>query len=121
MSIGVPIKVLHIITCETNTDEVYYGKLIEAEDNMNCQMSNITVTYCDGCIAQLEQVYIHGSKIRFLILPDMLKNALMLKSMKNKNQGLGARRGKAIILKVQLAAGGRGQGMGCGNIFQKQQ
>ena len=37
MSIGVPIKVLHeaeghIVTCETNTGEVYRGKLIEAED-----------------------------------------------------------------------------------------
>lgn len=44
MSIGVPIKVLHeaeghIVTCETNTGEVYRGKLIEAEDNMNCQAS----------------------------------------------------------------------------------
>merc|ERR1712029_834860 len=44
MSIGVPIKVLHeaeghIITCETITGEVYRGKLIEAEDNMNCQMT----------------------------------------------------------------------------------
>uniref|UniRef100_A0A8D2B3S3 Small nuclear ribonucleoprotein Sm D3 n=1 Tax=Sciurus vulgaris TaxID=55149 RepID=A0A8D2B3S3_SCIVU len=60
MSIGVPIKVLHkaeghIVTCETNTGEVYRGKLIEAEDNMNCQMSNITVTYRDGRVAQLEQ------------------------------------------------------------------
>ncbi|KAL7983188.1 hypothetical protein Chor_000050 [Crotalus horridus] len=90
MSIGVPIKVLHeaeghIVTCETNTGE----------------MSNITVTYRDGRVAQLEQVYIRGSKIRFLILPDMLKNAPMLKSMKNKNQGSGAGRGKAAILKAQ--------------------
>lgn len=48
MSIGVPIKVLHeaeghIVTCETNTGEVYRGKLIEAEDNMNCQVSS-----CEG-------------------------------------------------------------------------
>ncbi|KAG7476750.1 hypothetical protein MATL_G00086270, partial [Megalops atlanticus] len=125
MSIGVPIKVLHeaeghIVTCETNTGEVYRGKLIEAEDNMNCQMSNITVTYRDGRVAQLEQVYIRGSKIRFLILPDMLKNAPMLKSMKNKNQGSGAGRGKAAILKAQVAARGRGRGgIGRGNIFQK--
>lgn len=44
MSIGVPIKVLHeaeghIVTCETNTGDVYRGKLIEAEDNMNCQVT----------------------------------------------------------------------------------
>lgn len=83
------------------------------------QMSNITVTYRDGRVAQLEQVYIRGSKIRFLILPDMLKNAPMLKSMKNKNQGSGAGRGKAAILKAQVAARGRGRGMGRGNIFQK--
>ncbi|CDQ68198.1 unnamed protein product [Oncorhynchus mykiss] len=126
MSIGVPIKVLHeaeghIVTCETNTGEVYRGKLIEAEDNMNCQMSNITVTHRDGRVAQLEQVYIRGSKIRFLILPDMLKNAPMLKSMKNKNQGSGAGRGKAAILKAQVAARGRGRGggMGRGTIFPK--
>ncbi|KAL7854121.1 hypothetical protein AOLI_G00209650 [Acnodon oligacanthus] len=126
MSIGVPIKVLHeaeghIVTCETNTGEVYRGKLVEAEDNMNCQMSNITVTYRDGRVSQLEQVYIRGSKIRFLILPDMLKNAPMLKSMKNKNQGAGAGRGKAAILKAQVAARGRGRGGpgARGNIFQK--
>ncbi|KAL2099834.1 hypothetical protein ACEWY4_004228 [Coilia grayii] len=125
MSIGVPIKVLHeaeghIVTCETNSGEVYRGKLVEAEDNMNCQMSNLTVTYRDGRVSQLEQVYIRGSKIRFLILPDMLKNAPMLKSMKNKNQAAGAGRGKAAILKAQVAARGRGRGGGGrGNIFQK--
>ncbi|XP_028629811.1 small nuclear ribonucleoprotein Sm D3 [Grammomys surdaster] len=80
-------------------------------------MSNITVTYRDGRVAQLEQVYIRGSKIRFLILPDMLKNAPMLKSMKNKNQGSGAGRGKAAILKAQVAARGRGRGMGGGGFI----
>uniref|UniRef100_A0A8C7K1F7 Small nuclear ribonucleoprotein D3 polypeptide n=1 Tax=Oncorhynchus kisutch TaxID=8019 RepID=A0A8C7K1F7_ONCKI len=65
-------------------------------------MANITVTHRDGRVAQLEQVYIRGSKIRFLILPDMLKNTPMLKSMKNKNQGAGAGRGKAAILKIAL-------------------
>lgn len=72
-------------------------------------MSNITVTYRDGRVAQLEQVYIRGSKIRFLILPDMLKNAPMLKSMKNKNQGSGAGRGKAAILKAQGGLWASGQ------------
>lgn len=68
---------------------------------LSLQMANITVTNRDGRVAQLEQVYIRGSKIRFLILPDMLKNAPMLKSMKNKNQAAGAGRGKAAILKAQ--------------------
>jgi len=108
MSIGVPIKILHeaeghIITCETNTGEVYRGKLVEAEDNMNCQMSNITVTYRDGRVAQLENVFIRGSKIRFLILPDMLKNAPMFKKMgaKGASATASAGRGKSAILRAQ--------------------
>lgn len=110
MSIGVPIKVLHeaeghIVTCETITGEVYRGKLIEAEDNMNCQMTQITVTYRDGRVAQLENVYIRGSKIRFLILPDMLKNAPMFK--KQTKAGT-AGRGKSAILRAQARGRGRG-------------
>ncbi|KAM3957895.1 small ribonucleoprotein particle protein SmD3 [Aphomia sociella] len=109
MSIGVPIKVLHeaeghVVTCETNTGEVYRGKLIEAEDNMNCQMTLVTVTYRDGRVAQLENVYIRGSKIRFLILPDMLKNAPMFKRQGNKPT---AGRGKSAILRAQAAGRGR--------------
>uniref|UniRef100_T1J1C3 Small nuclear ribonucleoprotein Sm D3 n=1 Tax=Strigamia maritima TaxID=126957 RepID=T1J1C3_STRMM len=117
MSIGVPIKVLHeaeghIVTCETNTGEVYRGKLVEAEDNMNCQMANITVTYRDGRVAQLENVYIRGSKIRFLILPDMLKNAPMFKKTGSKGATGTAGRGKSAILRAQAAARGRGRGEG---------
>lgn len=104
MSIGVPIKVLHeaeghIITCETITGEVYRGKLIEAEDNMNCQMTQITVTYRDGRTSNLENVYIRGSKIRFLILPDMLKNAPMFKKAGPKAGTAG--RGKSALLRAQ--------------------
>ena len=114
MSIGILIKVLHeaeghTVPSETNASEVYHGKLIEEVDNMNCQMSNTTVTYRDGQVAELEQVYIRWIKIHFLILPDMLKNAPVLKSMKNKNQGSGAGQGKAAILKAQVAARGRGE------------
>ena len=82
MSIGIPIKLLHeaeghIVTLETTAGEVYRGKLVEAEDNMNVQLQNIQVTARDGRVTQSEQVFIRGSMIRFLILPDMLKNAPM--------------------------------------------
>ena len=87
--LGVPIKLLHeaeghIVTCETVTGVVYRGKLLEAEDNMNCQMVNITSTSRDGKVMKLEQVFIRGSQIRFMILPDMLKNAPMFKRMQTK-------------------------------------
>nr|QBH73198.1 small nuclear ribonucleoprotein sm d3 [Liposcelis bostrychophila] len=119
MSIGVPIKVLHeaeghIVTCETITGEVYRGKLIEAEDNMNCQMVTCSVTYRDGKVAQLENVYIRGSKIRFLILPDMLKNAPMFKRVQKGSGGAG--RGKSAILRAQAA---RGRGRGAGAASQR--
>ncbi|XP_023221867.1 small nuclear ribonucleoprotein Sm D3-like [Centruroides sculpturatus] len=123
MSIGVPMKVLHeaeghIVTCETNTGEVYRGKLVEAEDNMNCQMSNITCTYRDGRVAQLENIYIRGSKIRFLILPDMLKNAPMFKKIGPKGTSSTAGRGKSAILRAQ-AARGRGQMFQRRQLFQR--
>ena len=91
MSIGIPIKLLHeaeghIITLETTSGEIYRGKLLEAEDNMNCQMQNITLTSRDGRVTQVEQVFIRGSMIRFFILPDMLKNAPMFK-VKAGNKG----------------------------------
>ena len=57
--------------------QVYRGKLIEAEDNMNSQMASVTVTYRDGRVAQLENIYIRGSKIRFLILPGMGSNQVL--------------------------------------------
>ena len=111
MSIGVPIKVLHeaeghIVTLETTMGELFRGKLVEAEDNMNCLMGNITVTYRDGRTAQLEQVYIRGSKIRFLILPDMLKNAPMFKNIKGPKSGQG--RGKTAIIRAAVGSTGRG-------------
>ena len=37
-------------------DQVYRGKLIEAEDNTNSQMANITVTYRDVRVALLENI-----------------------------------------------------------------
>lgn len=107
MSIGVPIKVLHeaeghIVTLETTTGEVFRGKLLEAEDNMNCQMAGVNVTYRDGRNSTLELVFIRGSKIRFMILPDMLKNAPMFKRVGQKGSGVGASaRGKVPMMRGQ--------------------
>jgi len=114
IAIGVPIKVLHeaeghVVTVESTTGEVFRGKLIEAEDNMNLQMKDNTITYRDGRVAQLEYLYLRGSKVRFLILPDMLKNAPMFKA---KTRGGGAGRGKSAILRAQAGRGGRGRGFG---------
>merc|ERR1711998_435417 len=111
-SIGIPIKLLHeaeghTITLETKTGEVYRGQLLESEDNMNCYIGNVTMTARDGRTSKLEQIAIRGSQIRFMILPDMLKNAPMFK--KQQQTGTGAGRGRGMG-----GAAGRGRGRGKG-------
>ncbi|KAM5439705.1 small nuclear ribonucleoprotein Sm D3 [Microsporum ferrugineum] len=87
-TIGIPIKLLneaqgHVITLEITSGHVYRGKLLEdriahydstlAEDNMNVQLKDITVTARDGRVSHLDQVYIRGSHVKFFIVPDMLR------------------------------------------------
>jgi small nuclear ribonucleoprotein D3 len=73
----------HIITLEISSGEVYRGKLIEAEDNMNVQLRDITVTARDGKVSHLEQAYIRGSHVRYFIVPDMLRFAPTLRYSRN--------------------------------------
>ncbi|VDN38781.1 unnamed protein product [Gongylonema pulchrum] len=54
---------------------------------MNCQMSDVTVTFRDGRTHHLDNVFIRGSKVRFMILPDMLKNAPMFKNIGRAQKG----------------------------------
>ncbi|OAF65944.1 hypothetical protein A3Q56_06333 [Intoshia linei] len=87
MSVGIPIKVLHeaqglTVTVETRINEVYRGKLVGAEDNMNVLMVDVSKTFRDGKVTHVDTIFIRGSKINFIILPGMLKNAPMFKRMK---------------------------------------
>jgi small nuclear ribonucleoprotein D3 len=100
MSVGIPIKLLHeseghVIVVEVKTSEVYRGKLAQAEDNMNCQLSEVTVTHRDGRVTHLDYIYIRGSHVRFFIVPDMLGNAPMFK--KTGPKGLGIGRGGLLL------------------------
>jgi|EP00670_Eutreptiella_braarudii_P003568 small nuclear ribonucleoprotein D3 len=92
--VGIPVKLLHeaeghTVTVETITGETYRGFLSESEDNMNCKINNLTMTHRDGKTTTLEQVFLRGSKIRFMVLPDMLKNAPMFKQIGEDTQGRG--------------------------------
>lgn len=66
---------LHLQTRLTDIIGIY-----TAEDNMNVQLKDITVTARDGRVSHLDQVYIRGSHVRFFIVPDMLRfvNRMML-------------------------------------------
>lgn len=101
VGIGIPIKLLHesqglIVTVELKTGALYRGKLHEAEDNMNLQLTQVTVTARDGRLSQMEQVFLRGSQIRFIVIPDNLRNAPFFAS-KSRGMGIGMGRGRAII------------------------
>lgn len=74
----------HIVTVELKSGEMYRGTLVDAEDNMNCELRNIQYTARNGQTSKLERVYIRGSNVRFVVLPDMLKNAPMFKKIGQK-------------------------------------
>ena len=103
--IGVPVKLLHeaeghIVTVELKNGEMLRGSLHEAEDNWNVQLSNVTATARDGKVTHMEHLFIRGSRVRFVIVPDLLKNAPMFKRIDPKNKikgdaiGMGGMRGR---------------------------
>ncbi|KAJ1677126.1 small nuclear ribonucleoprotein Sm D3 [Spiromyces aspiralis] len=105
MSIGVPIKLLHevqghIVTIELKTGQEYRGVVVDVEDNMNVQLKQIEVRQRDGRKSHMERAYIRGSTIRYFVIPDMFKNAPMIKNMDPKNtkgRGIGLGRGKLSL------------------------
>ncbi|CAN6936003.1 hypothetical protein F2Q70_00045531 [Brassica cretica] len=114
-SLGIPVKLLHessghTVTVELKSGELYRGNLLECEDNWNCQLEDITYTAKDGKVSQLEHVFIRGSKVRFIVIPDMLKNAPMFDRINAKIKGkssIGVGRGRPAMR-------GRGTGRGTG-------
>jgi len=83
-AIGIPTCLLYegegyTITVETKSGEVYRGFLQEGEDNMNVLMKNVKFTNRAGKVSSLEQVYLRGTMINFIIFPDILANAPMFK------------------------------------------
>ena len=91
MSISVPIKLLHeaenhVVTIELKTNDMFRGYLMEAEDTMNVRLDDVKMTGRDGKVTHLDQLYLRGSQIKFIIVPDMLKNSPMFKKIKNQTK-----------------------------------
>ena len=176
--IGIPIKVLHdaeghTVTIELKNGETYRGKLDEAEDNMNCHLSNCTKTGRDGrvttlakCAASrrgqrgplharplafvhatapgthpkpmrsscsevqgpelpaaqagvklsphphpapptLRSCFLRGSHVRFMVLPDILKNAPFFKKIDTKANRARSGAGKAKAAAKERTVGAR--------------
>jgi len=67
--------------------EIYRGLLLSAEDTMNMSLSEVIRTARNGQISKVPNVYLRGSGVRFIALPDVLKSApcfQKVKSMKRK-------------------------------------
>ena len=85
--IGAPVKLLHeakhhTVTVEMKTGEMFKGYLADAEDTMNVRLDDVTMFHKDGRSMPVEQVYLRGSQIRFVIVPSMFKNAPMFKRVR---------------------------------------
>ncbi|KAG6968560.1 hypothetical protein JG688_00005750 [Phytophthora aleatoria] len=74
--VGIPTILLHdgegtIVSIEMKTGETYRGLLDETEDNMNCVMKDAVRTDINGNTSHVEQVYLRGSQILFIVFPDI--------------------------------------------------
>eukprot|EP00834_Sanchytrium_tribonematis_P004261 NODE_199_length_13192_cov_0.539219.p12 type:complete len:113 gc:universal NODE_199_length_13192_cov_0.539219:2119-1781(-) len=92
--IGIPVKLLHesmghVITVELENGELLRGKLFEVEDNFNMQILDVTCTSRSNQVSHMERVYVRGSCVKLVVVPDMLKNAPMFKKQKNLGVGKG--------------------------------
>eukprot|EP00161_Ancyromonas_sigmoides_P003251 TRINITY_DN1301_c1_g1_i1.p1 TRINITY_DN1301_c1_g1~~TRINITY_DN1301_c1_g1_i1.p1 ORF type:complete len:119 (-),score=47.25 TRINITY_DN1301_c1_g1_i1:29-385(-) len=111
--LGIPVRVIHeaegqVVTVEINTGEIYRGVLEGAEDNMNVMLTGVLLTGRDGKVTPLEQVYLRGSKIRYFILPDMLRHAPMFRKIDGRGMPTNLKMGRGWERKG--GRGGRGGG-----------
>ncbi|RRT60466.1 hypothetical protein B296_00044948 [Ensete ventricosum] len=106
-SLGIPVKLLHeaaghVVTVELKSGELYRGSMIECEDNWNCQLENITYT---AKFPWAQQNF--GCHCRFMVIPDMLKNAPMFKRLdariRGKGSSLGVGRGRAVAMRARVS------------------
>ena len=82
---SIPIKLLnetqgHVVSVELTTGETYRGKLVESEDNMNIQLKDCVAVGRDGKeTTTMSNVFVRGSNIMFIVVPDLLQHAPMFK------------------------------------------
>lgn len=113
--IGIPTKLLHeavghVVTVELKSGEMYRGQLFDCEDNMNVQLKDVVATARDGSTRHVTHLYVRGSRVRWFVVPDMLKNAPMFKRISHPRVWAG--RGMGAGTEAAAAGGGRGGGRG---------
>mmetsp|Transcript_6150 Transcript_6150/g.9023 ORF Transcript_6150/g.9023 Transcript_6150/m.9023 type:complete len:178 (+) Transcript_6150:100-633(+) len=128
--VGIPIVLLHdaegsVVTVETKQGELIRGLLFEAEDQMNLYLKHAVIISNKTNTKKkrkCDQVYIQGTQILFVILPNMLRHAPMFRRIhgwrKNPSaapEGASVGQAAAILRKANERrgfGGGRGGGGG---------
>ena len=82
--IGIPIILLHdaegaIIQLELKNGETIRGSLFEADDMMNLTLKKVVRLDAHGRKMDHHSLFVRGSSILFLVLPNILKHAPMFK------------------------------------------
>ena len=111
--VGIPVKLLHeaeghVVTVELKNGEILRGNMTDAEDNWNVQLSNVTATGRDGKVTHMEHIFVRGSRVRFVIVQDLLKNAPMFKRIDPANKITSGRIGGGGTERGRGGRGGRG-------------
>ena len=94
--VGIPIVLLHdaegaVVEVETKRGELIRGLLFEAEDMMNLYIKKAVVLGpAPGAKRKVEQVYIRGTEIVLVVLPEMLRHAPMFQRIKHWRKHGGA-------------------------------
>jgi small nuclear ribonucleoprotein D3 len=97
-NVGVPIKLLYEaegmkVTVELKSGEIYRGELLNAEDTMNMTLKDVVRTARNGQVSKIPTVYLRGSGVRFIALPDLLRNAPAFKKVSSMKASMEAERG----------------------------
>jgi small nuclear ribonucleoprotein D3 len=108
--LGAPLQLLfegegHIITVELKNGDSYRGVLTEAEDTMNCQLKEVTLTNREGRVQRLEHVFLRGGTIKFIVLPDILKQAPILKRISQIRESKSKSSNKPTSVKSARSSG----------------
>ncbi|XP_055927477.1 small nuclear ribonucleoprotein Sm D3-like isoform X2 [Argiope bruennichi] len=100
MDVGVPTQLLQeaegeIISVEVMTGEEFRGKLIKAQNNNYCILSDVTVTYKSGFVRSSVETYLRWKQIRFIILPEKINKLLREMALSGAQESIP---GKTAIL-----------------------
>lgn len=69
----------HVVTVELSNGDVYRGKLEKSEDSMNMQLADVVVTNREGKKSFMKSVFVRGSHVRMIMLPQLLRQSPVLK------------------------------------------